>query len=164
MMPFSGSWKHIIVLCNKVFSFIIFLHHRWPIEQRWSQVSLLYTYVGIHQVRILVFDNYKKDALPLSAWSDHRARPALWSYQGLIPTHKSNVSGLLYCVAVPPGFMAPTSGPRSQTDTVSRPILGCDCSSFMYLEFYFFFVCFLVITTHCYKEVIWPVQQACYIV
>ena len=37
--------------------------------------------------------------------------------------------------------MAPTSGQQSQTITVSRSILGCVRSSFMYLEYCLFVVC-----------------------
>ena len=47
--------------CNKgVFSCIILLQIRWAI---WAQIFtglLFYAYVGTHQVRTLVFDNYPK--------------------------------------------------------------------------------------------------------
>ena len=49
------------LMCNNgVFSFIVVLHLRSPIESKFSQVGYFMHYVGIHQVRRLVFDNLSK--------------------------------------------------------------------------------------------------------
>ena len=37
----------------------------WPIERKLSQIVILCIYVGIHQVRILVFDNHRRCSVPL---------------------------------------------------------------------------------------------------
>ena len=42
------------------FSFIIFLPLWWPIEPKFPQFVYYIHYVGIHQVRIQVFDNYQR--------------------------------------------------------------------------------------------------------
>ena len=49
-----------------MFSFIILLQLWWPIESIFSTDLLFYTYVGIHQVRIVVFDNYQTCPVPLT--------------------------------------------------------------------------------------------------
>ena len=36
---------------------------QWPIEPQFSQVCNFFAYVGLHQVRILVFDNYQVPAM-----------------------------------------------------------------------------------------------------
>ena len=56
------------LLCNRsVYFFIILLQLQWPIESKFSQTFyIFYEYVGIHQVRRLVFDNYQRCPAPLS--------------------------------------------------------------------------------------------------
>ena len=64
MKPFRHLKAHSSKQQGWFFSFIIFLTN-------WSQMlvpGLLFdAYVGIHQVRILVFENYQKYTLPLKA-------------------------------------------------------------------------------------------------
>ncbi len=47
------------------FSFFIFLQLWWPIEPKFLQICYFNAYVGIRQVRILVFDNYQTCPVPL---------------------------------------------------------------------------------------------------
>ena len=48
-----------------LFPFIILLQLRWPTGSKWSQIFVFYAYVEIHQVKILVFDNYQMCPVPL---------------------------------------------------------------------------------------------------
>ena len=57
--PFLSIWKHKILCITGIFSFIILLQLRWPIEWKKSQICYV-VHVWIHQVRILVFENYPK--------------------------------------------------------------------------------------------------------
>ncbi len=65
MKPFSRVWK--CTICTKgVFSLVTFLA---TLMTNWAKMFPLFCHfmhsVGIHQVRILVFDNYQKCTLPL---------------------------------------------------------------------------------------------------
>ena len=58
MKPFSGIWKHSVV-CNKVLFPILFSSNF--VDQLSPNLSFIfYAYIGIHQVRRLVFDNYQR--------------------------------------------------------------------------------------------------------
>ena len=58
--PQRGHW------CNRGVSFIISSQHRRPIESKKCSQILFYAYVVIHQVIILVFDNYQRCPVPLN--------------------------------------------------------------------------------------------------
>ncbi len=60
-------WKHTI-LCNKgVFSFVISVQLWWPIEPNFHRFVIFHAHVGIHQVRILVLNNYRRYTPPLNS-------------------------------------------------------------------------------------------------
>lgn len=57
---------HKFIFQQRLFSFIILLQIRWPIESKLSEVGyFLYFYVGMPQVKILVFYNYQTCPAPL---------------------------------------------------------------------------------------------------
>ena len=71
LKPISGIWKHT-QLCNKgVFFFIVFLQLRWPIELKLSQICYLMHIIQIHQVRTLVFGDYKMCPVALKQLLDN---------------------------------------------------------------------------------------------
>ena len=84
-------WKHTI-LCNRS---VFYFHNSLATPMtNWVQIFtdfLFYEFVGIHQVRILVFDNYQMCPVPLTVTSgmwcnlhiDQRSR-ALWTIIGLL--------------------------------------------------------------------------------
>ena len=66
MKPFPGIWKHTI-LCNKdvFFSLLFSCNNDDHLGQTFHRFAIVCT-AGIQQVRILVFDNYKRCPVPLS--------------------------------------------------------------------------------------------------